>query len=79
MLEGRGDERAGGLDATDDLDDDVDVAAFDEGGRIRGDEARVDAFPHLGGAADGDTGELDGGADTGREVFGVRRHDARHL
>ena len=79
VLEGGGDEGAGGLDAADDLDDDVDVAAFDEGGRIGGDQRGVDALAHLGGAADGDAGELHRGADARGEVVGVRRHDARHL
>ena len=79
VLEGGGDERAGGLDAADDLDDDVDVAAFDQGGGVGGDEGGVDALAHLGGPADGDARELDGGPDAGGEVVGVRRHDARHL
>ena len=38
MLEGGGDEGAGRLDAADDLDDDVDVAAFDERGGVGGDQ-----------------------------------------
>ena len=78
-LEGRGDERAGGLDAADDLDDHVDVAAFDEGGGVGGDEGRVDALTHPVRPAHGDAREFDGGPDPGGEVVGVRRHDARHL
>lgn len=79
VLEGGHDECAGRLDTADDLDDDVDVAPFDQGGRIGGDQRGVDTLPRLRGTADGDTGELDGRADARGEVVGVRRHDASHL
>ncbi|GAA3121273.1 hypothetical protein GCM10017687_38720 [Streptomyces echinatus] len=79
MLEGGGDERPGRLDPADDLDDDVDVPAFDEGGGIGGDQRGVDALARLAGTPYGHTGELDRGPDPGGEVVGVRRHDARHL
>ncbi|CAM5730020.1 hypothetical protein SMICM304S_03128 [Streptomyces microflavus] len=79
VLEGGGDERAGRLDAPDDLDHDVDVAALHERGRVGGDQCGVDALTHLRGAADGDADELHGRTDARREVVGVRRHDARHL
>ncbi|GAA3218842.1 hypothetical protein GCM10020256_23130 [Streptomyces thermocoprophilus] len=79
VLEGGGDEGAGGFDAADDLDDDVEVAAFDEGGGVGGDQGGVDALADLVGAAHGHPGQLDRGADARGEVVGVRRHDARHL
>lgn len=79
VLEGGGDQRAGGLDAADDLDDDVDVAPFDQRRRVRGDQGGVDALAHLGGTADGDPGEFQGRADPRGQIVGVRRHDARHL
>ncbi len=79
VLEGGGDEGAGGLDPPDDLHHDVDVAAFDEGGGVGGDQGGVDALADLGGPAYGHSGEFEGGADPGGEVLRVRRHDARHL
>lgn len=79
VLEGGGDQGAGGLDAADDLDRHVDVAAFEQRGGVGGDERGVDALAHLGGAAHRDAGELDGRADPGGQIVGVRRHDARHL
>lgn len=79
VFEGGGDERTGGLDAADDLDDHVDVAAFDQGGGVGRDQRGVDALADLGRAADGDPGEFHRGADPRGEVVGVRRHDARHL
>ena len=62
-----------------DLDDAVDVPAFDEGGGVGGDQGRVDPLAHLGGPPNGDTGQLNRSTDPGGEVVGVRRHDARHL
>ncbi len=79
VLEGGGDQGPGGLDAADDLDDHVDVAALDERGGVGGDELGGHALAHPAGAADRDPGELDRGADARREVVRVRRHDARHL
>ncbi len=79
VLEGGGDEGAGGLDAADHLDHHVDVAAFDERGGVGGDQGGVDALPDAVRAADGDPGQFDRGADPRGEVGGVRRHDARHL
>lgn len=79
VLEGGADEGAGGLDAADDLDDHVDVTAFDQSGRVGGDQGGVDALTHLGGAPYGHARQLDGGPDARGEVVGVRRHDARHL
>lgn len=79
VLESGGDERTGRLDTADDLDHDINVAAFDERGRIGGDQVGRDALAHLVGAADGDPGEFHGRTDAGGEVVGVRRHDARHL
>ena len=68
VLERGGDERAGRLDAADDLDDDVDVAAFDQGGGVGGEQRRVDvdALAAAAGRPDGDAGELDRGARCGR-------------
>lgn len=79
VLEGGGDEGPGGLDAADDLHDDVEVAAFDQRGRVGGDQRGVDALAYLVRPPYGHAGELDRGADAGGEVVGVRRHDARHL
>lgn len=79
LLEGRGDQGAGGLDAADDLHHDVDVAAFDEGGGVGGDQLGGYALADPVRAAHGDAGQLDGGPDARREIVRVRRHDACHL
>jgi hypothetical protein len=79
VLEGGGDEGPRGLDPADHLHDDVDVAPFDEGGGVGGDEGLVDAFPDPVGPPHGHARQLHGSPDPGREVVGVRRHDARHL
>ena len=71
MLHRAQDEAAGGVDAADDLDDDV--GAGDElvgvGGEERGVDRHVGAGPLR--AAHGDADELERGADPGGEVVGV--------
>lgn len=79
VLEGGRDEGAGGLDPPDDLHDDVDVPALDQGGRVGGHQVGVDARTDLGGPPHRDAGQLDRGPDARGEVVGVRRHDASHL
>jgi hypothetical protein len=71
MLHGAQDEGASGLDASDDLDDDV--GPGDELGGIRGEEARVDTEVGTvtSGPTDRDSDDLEWCSDAGGEVVGL--------
>ena len=71
------DEPAGGLDATDDLDDDV--GPGDEGGGVVGEQRRVDAGAGSVRSPDGDADELQGRPDPGGEVVVLLGEEAGDL
>ena len=72
VLERGEDQRAGGLDAADHLDHDVDVVAGDQGLGVGGEQVlgQVDVARQAE-PAYGDAGQLDRGADARREVAGL--------
>ena len=75
------DQRAGRLDAADDLDDDVDVVPGRQGRGVGGEQRGVDrqVAAVAGDPAYGDAGQLERAADPGGQVVGVRREQPGDL
>jgi hypothetical protein len=60
-------------------DHDVHVVPFDQAERVRGEQGRVDSAPVAAEPPHGDADDLQRGADPGREVGGLLRHQPHDL